>query len=99
MSRAPGRGSACDALETRAVAHHGELAAVAARITLVALEPSHFRGGQRPGLREAAAPTTHWHRGACGHRGSGRSLGDGLSRLRAGEAARGDRTLTCLGAQ
>src|SRR4029077_7219878 len=44
--RAAGGGAAGDALETGAVAHHRELAAVAARVALVALEPGHVGRGE-----------------------------------------------------
>src|SRR5262245_1892735 len=67
-----------DALQARAVAYHGELAAVAAGITLVTLEASHLGGGEYLSLREAAAAAAHRRGGARRHRRSGRPLGRGL---------------------
>src|SRR5262249_57054591 len=71
ISGTPRRRPAGDALQARAVAHHCELAAVAAGIALVALEPSHHRGGEHLGLREAAAASAHRRGRTRRHRRSG----------------------------
>src|SRR5262245_40533636 len=53
--RAARRRPARDALETRAVAHHRELAAVAAGIALVALQARHLGRGERLARRRGTA--------------------------------------------
>src|SRR5215471_629761 len=96
ISGTPRRRSARDALQARAVAHHCELAAVAAGVALVALEASHLGGGEDLGLGEAAAASAHRRGGARRHRRCGWTLGRGL---RARQAALAHRALADLGAE
>src|SRR6516165_10952891 len=94
--RAPRGRAAGDALQARAVSHHGELAAVGAGITLIALEASHLGGGEHFGLREAAAPSAHRRSGSRRYRRRGGALGRGL---RARQPALAHRALANLGPQ
>src|ERR1700716_3998380 len=88
--RTAGSCSAGDALEARAVAHHGELAAVAAGIALVTLEARYLGGREDLGLSQPTASAADRHGGA---RGGGRSRGwleSRLGRLGARNTALGD---------
>src|SRR5438128_12182644 len=66
ISGAPSGRAAGDALQTRAVTDHGELAAVAAGIALVALEPSDLGGGEQLGFGQTATAPAHRARGPGG---------------------------------
>src|SRR5262252_676279 len=78
LLRTPRGRSARDALETRAVAHHGELATVTARVALIALEASHLGGGEHLGLGETAAASAHRRSSTRRYRRRGGALGRGL---------------------
>src|SRR6267378_2190916 len=88
--RTAGSCAAGDALEARAVAHHGELAAVAAGIALVALEARYLGGREDLGLRQPTATAADRHGGARGQRRGYRQLEGRGGRLGARNTALGD---------